>query len=195
MVQPSVVQIFGEFLEENPDGDEYLVLHFSPSSAPRKRRWSNNGLSADFLGDYFAAFFPGDMAVDSKISQKDTVKGAVSYIANELLENAVKYSDDRASLPITISLYLYDQQIVFQVINYATATAVENYQQFIQAMLTADMDEFYTRQMEKAALGDGSNMGLLTMINDYSAHFGWKFSPLEAMPEVVQVNVSVRLDA
>jgi hypothetical protein len=193
MVQ-TTVQIFGEFVEESPTGDEYLTLHFSPSSAPRKRRWGNNGLSADFLGDYFAAFFPGDVVPDSKISQKDTVKGAVSYIANELLENAVKYSDEDASLPITISLYLYDQQLVFQVINYANADRVEKYQLFIQAMLSADIDEFYTQQMEKAALGEGSNMGLLTMINDYSAHFGWKFSPSEVDPAVIQVNVLVHLN-
>ena len=189
----TTVQIFGDFSEESPTGDEYLTLHFSPSSAPRKRRWGNNGLSADFLGDYFAAFFPGDVVPDSKISQKDTVKGAVSYIANELLENAVKYSDESNVFPITISLYLYDQQLIFQVINYANTDTVEKYQQFIQAMLSADIDEFYTQQMEKAALGQGSNMGLLTMINDYSAHFGWKFSPSAINPEVIQVNVLVRL--
>lgn len=195
MAQTSTVRIFGEFLEEVPAGDEYLTLHFSPSTAPRKRRWSHNGLSADFLGDYFAAFFPGDLVRDSKISQKDSVKGAVSYIANELLENAVKYSTDAAGLPITISLFLYDRQIIFQVVNYASPAAVDKYQQFIRAMLNADMDEFYTQQLEKAALGDGSNMGILTMINDYSAHFGWKFSPLEAEPELIQVSILVRLDA
>ena len=30
---------------------EYLTLAFSPTSAPLRSRWRNNGLSADFLAD------------------------------------------------------------------------------------------------------------------------------------------------
>jgi hypothetical protein len=188
-------QTFGAFLGELPASEEYLTLNFSPSSAPRKRRWSNYGLSADFLGDYFAAFFPGDEVPDSKINRRDTVKAAVSYIANELIENAVKYSDEQANLPISITLYLYEQEIIFQIINYANPAMVEKYQAFIQQLLNSDPDEFYTRQLEKAAVGMGeSNMGLLTMINDYSARFGWKFQPVGIIPGVIRVSVMARLE-
>lgn len=186
---------FGEFVEDTPTHDEYLILQFLPASVPRKRRWSNYGLSADFLGDYFAAFFPGEIASDSQMSQKDTVKGAVSYIANELLENAVKYSDESIKLPITISLYLYENQIIFRVINYTDQPTVERYQQFIQNLLSSDLDAFYMQQLEKTALGEGgSNMGMLTMMNDYAARFGWKFESLEPTPDIFQVNVIAYLD-
>jgi hypothetical protein len=37
---------------------EYLTLAFSPTSAPLRSRWRNNGLSADFLGDYVTTFLP-----------------------------------------------------------------------------------------------------------------------------------------
>jgi len=188
-------QTFGAFFEEIPKSDEYLTLHFSPSSAPRNRRWNHYGLSADFLGDYFAAFFPGDAMPDSKINRKDTVKAAVSYIANELIENAVKYSDEIVGLPISIALHLYEREIIFQVTNYANQPTVKKYQTFIQEILDADVDELYIHRLEKAAMGEGnSNMGLLTMINDYSARFGWKFQPMLQNPASIRVSVMVHLN-
>ncbi len=188
-------QTFGSFFDEIPASDEYLTLNFSPSTAPRKRRWNHYGMSADFLGDYFAAFFPGDAVPDSKINRQDTVKATVSYIANELLENAVKFSDEKVNLPISITLYLYERELIFQVTNYANLTTAEKYQGFIQELLNSDLDEFFTRQLEKTAQGSGeSNMGLLTMINDYSARFGWKFQVVTKQPEVLRISVMVHLD-
>lgn len=170
-------------------------MNFSPSSAPRKRRWSNYGLSADFLGDYFAAFFPGDTVENSPLNRRETVKAAVSYIANELLENAVKYSDEVVKRPISISLYLYEDKIIFQSINHTSPAIADKYCRFIQQVLTSDLDELYTQQLEQTALGNGeSNMGLLTMMNDYAARFGWQFQTSDSIPDTVQVNVLVHLD-
>jgi len=183
-------QTFGLSLDSIPASDEYLTLNFSPSSAARRRRWGNYGLSADFLGDYFAAFFPGDEVPDSKINRRNTVKAAVSYIANELIENAVKYSDAGSPLPISITLHLYEQEIIFEVTNHTTADRAASYQNFIQILLAANLEEFYIQQLEKTAMGDGvSNMGLLTIMNDYAANMGWQFQPLSDRPEVVKVTV------
>ncbi len=71
---------------------ESLLLRFSPSLLPPQQRWRNNGLSADFLADYVTTFFPKDEADPASAERQSTVKGAVNYIANELLENAMKYS-------------------------------------------------------------------------------------------------------
>ncbi len=195
MHQTYPTQIFGAFLNEIPDSDEYLTLNFSPSSAPRNRRWGNYGLSADFLGDYFSAFFPGDEMADPKINHRDTVKATVSYIANELIENAVKYTDETAGLPISIALHLYEHEIIFRVTNYAHQQVVEKYQHYIQEMLNSDPDDFYALQLEKTALGSGeSSMGILTMRSDYGAKFGWMFQGNVTNPNIIQVVVMVRLD-
>ncbi|WP_239651647.1 hypothetical protein [Neosynechococcus sphagnicola] len=70
MTQSFTAQTFGAFLDEVPASDEFLTLNFSLSSSARQQRWSNYGLSADFLGDYFAAFFPGDETPENKINRK-----------------------------------------------------------------------------------------------------------------------------
>lgn len=194
MVAPFPSQTFGLPLDTIPVGDEYLTLNFSPTSAPRRRRWGNYGLSADFLGDYFAAFFPGDEIPDSKINRRDTVKAAVSYIANELIENAVKYSDQGSGLSISITLHLYEQEIIFEVTNYSTPAWANTYQDFIRTLLAADLDEFYTQQLEKTAMGGGmSHMGLLTIMNDYAAKMGWQFQPVDDRPDIVKITVIARL--
>lgn len=195
MNQTMPIQVYGDFLDAIPPCEEYLTLNFSPNSAPRKRRWSNYGLSADFLGDYFAAFFPGDAALDSPINQRDTVKAAVSYIANELLENAVKYNEDSAGLPISIALHLYASQIIFRVANYTEEKLADKYQQFIRELLGADLDVYYMQQLEKtASCGESSCMGILTMMNDYAARFGWKFEASAQSPGTIRVEVLVYLD-
>lgn len=195
MNQTMLSQTYGDFIETVPPSEEYLTLNFSPNTAPRKRRWRNYGLSADFLGDYFAAFFPGDAVPDSKINQRDTVKAAVSYVANELLENAVKYTEESAEFPISISLYLYSRQLIFHVSNYTSLDNAHRYQQFIQELLAANLDDYYLQQLEKAAEGTGrSSMGILTMMNDYAARFGWKFASVESLPNIIRVDIVAYLD-
>jgi hypothetical protein len=187
-------QTLGDFVAPPPNSKEYLKLQFSPTSEARRKRWRNSGISADFLGDYFATFFPGDEVPDSKINKRDTVKAAVSYIANELLENALKFTKPDTLEPITVSLYLYEHQIILQVINTVDSATAQKYQTFIQRLLDAeDFDQVYIEQLEKTATGAGeSSMGILTLISDYSVRFGWKFETTN--PQIIQVNVLGYLD-
>ena len=171
----------GAFLEKLPSTDEHLTINFSPGFAPRKQRWRNYGLSADFLGDYFATFFPGDELPEDKIGKPETIKGSVSYIANELLENAMKYNEESAKFPVSISLYLYDEKLVFLVSNYTDQASGQAYSDYVKKLLTSDIDELYGEHLERAATSNGiSQMGLLTILNDYGATLGLKVDPVDA---------------
>lgn len=194
MLETSSTRTYGDFNGDLPDSDEYLTLHFSPTTGPRNQRWRNYGLSADFLGDYFATFFPGNDEANSKINRRDAVKGSVSFVANELLENAVKYSDDQSNHPIKISLHLFEAQIIFQAINYSSTQVAARYEAFIQELSAADPEELYNKRLEKIALGGGDScIGILTMINDYGATFAWQFQGSHSPPEIVEVNVMASL--
>jgi hypothetical protein len=172
-----VKQIYGDFIE-GKDDLEFLVINFSPSSIPLKQRWHNSGLSADFLGDYWSIFFPNDATSPNRQAE---VKDAVSYIANELLENAMKFSYEASRCPITIGLHLYQDELRFYVTNCIDPTSVAGFQQFIQTILTEDPDDLYMAQLEKSAEADDSTsqLGLLTMINNYNARLAWKFETSE----------------
>ncbi len=194
----SILNQFGRFVDCLENSREYLTICFSPSASARQQRWRNYGLSADFLGDYFATFFPGNTSkIDAAedLMHRDAVRSAISYIANELLENAIKYHTDLAQDPISISLFLYEDYIVFQSINLAKPVDAEQFKGFVQSILDADdIDVVFAQQFEQAAMGNGeSHMGFLTMICDYGVEFGWGFMPSTQHPDLIQVDIQAYL--
>lgn len=191
-----MAQIFGEFSDELPVSREYLTIVFSPSSIPIKQRWRTNGLSADFMADYFATFFPGSEGGTSERDRRAEVKSAVSFIANELLENAMKFNDDTSPHPISVSLKMTSSSLVFIATNSIDPKAVGKFQAFIEELMTSDASELYIRNLETNAESEGdtqSGLGLLTMINDYQAKLGWKFETVQQNPEAIALTTMVQL--
>jgi hypothetical protein len=197
MLEP---QLFGDFLESLPDTREYLVLGFSPGSISIKRRWRNNGLSADFLADYMTTFFPSgdyDMSDDEGWKRRiGEFRSAVSYIANELLENAMKYHDERGSMPIDMRMQLHANHVVLQVTNSVNQSRALEFQRFIEELLAAaDVSELYLQQLEKSSMSEdnsASGLGLLTMVQDYGAKLAWRFQPVaSSIAEEVLVTTMV----
>lgn len=191
-----MTQIYGDFNEELPGGQEGLTIVFSPTSVPLKQRWRNNGLSADFMADYFATFFPGSEEDATETDIKAEVKSAVSFIANELLENAMKFNDETSPHPISLRLQMDSDKLVFLATNSVNSKTIEKFQVFIEELMNSDPSELYIRQIEKNAEDetlDGSGLGFLTMMNDYPAEIGWKFQTLQENPGVVTLTTMVKL--
>ncbi|MBP0016271.1 MAG: ATP-binding protein [Cyanobacteria bacterium SBLK] len=192
-----MIKIFGNFIENLPESPEYLILGFSPSSVPLQQRWRNNGLSADFLADYLTTFFPArEDDPHTQYKQKE-IKGAVSYIANELLENAMKFNDDRTNHPIGLSLQLQSDRLIFRITNSIATESVKDFQNYVEKLTTVDTQEMLIDQLEKNALeenGTSSRLGYLTMIEDYGAKLGWKFETMKKEPATIVVTTMVQLN-
>jgi hypothetical protein len=173
-------QIFGEFIEKDTNQQEYLQIGFSPSSISLQERWRNNGLSADFLADYLSTFFPGDD--DASSERRTELKSAVSYVANELLENAMKFSYAPAQHAVSITMQLDTESVRFYVRNSLDPQALPGFQRFVQELLTSDPEELYIERVLQNAEGESggeSGLGFLTMLNDYHAKLGWKFERID----------------
>jgi hypothetical protein len=188
-------QTFGNHAE--PSGEcEYLTMAFSPLNAPLRSRWRNNGLSADFLGDYVTTFLPtkGSMAADE--GRQNEVRHAVTYIANELLENAMKYHERLADIPIGIHLELTGDRIAVSASNGVSVNQAEYYKAFVERLLAGDASDLLLRQQEESARGGDapiSGVGLLTMITDYGAKLGWRFDVNPEESEMMTVTTSAIL--
>ncbi len=184
--------VFGNFIEELPPSTEFLVLGFSPSSLPIKQRWRTNGLSADFLADYMITFFPSESA-----SKHADIKGTVSYIANELLENAMKYSYEKiVTKPINLALHLFDDQFIFIATNPIAQSAIPAFQACIKEILESDPYELYVQRVEensRSPTQGQSGLGYLTMINDYNAVLGWKFEEVPDNSAIALVSTMVQV--
>lgn len=170
-------QVFGNFIEQEAGKGEYLKIGFQPSSVPLQVRWRNNGLSADFVAGYLSTFFPGEDPAST--ARQSEIKDAVSFIANELLENAMKFSHAPSNHSVTIEMFLDVDVVRLYTVNGFAPDNIDTLRQFITRLLTRDTNELYTEQLERNASdegGSGSGLGFLTMINDYGATLAWKIS-------------------
>ena len=189
-----MAQIFGEFTDDFSDRSEFLVLGFSPSTLSIQQRWKTNSLSADFLGDYVKNFFPGDTT--AALSKQTEIRFAVCFVANELLENAMKYSDLNADQPINLEVHLFSDRLLFLSKNSLPQPSIANFQSFLQDLTTGDVSEMYFNQVEKSAENDdsgSSGLGYFTMIMDYEAVLGWRFEQVENDVTVVSTMVQLPL--
>jgi hypothetical protein len=189
-------QNFGYAEQAIGERREYLTLAFSPLSAPLRSRWRNNGLSADFLGDYVTTFLPADGTMAAPEGGKKEIKHAVTYIANELLENAMKYHEHSVDIPIGIHLELTGTQITVSATNGISDEQAERYQAFAETILREDAGELLVRQLEESSRDEASVkscLGLLTIISDYGARLGWRFEVHPTFPEIMTVITSAVL--
>jgi hypothetical protein len=136
-----MIRTFGHFIARKDGQGEYLKIVFSPTLLPIQQRWRNNGLSADFLADYLTTFFPGDDRAVAECHAE--IKSAVSYVANELLENAMKFSYAPSQHAISIAMFLEAEAVSLYVTNSVDPHAVAAFQQTITRLLTEDVDTLY----------------------------------------------------
>ncbi|GIX48210.1 MAG: hypothetical protein KatS3mg131_2421 [Candidatus Tectimicrobiota bacterium] len=166
-------------MKKTSESCEYLKIKFSPTSLPIQQRWRNNGLSADFLADYLSTFFPGDDS--DSIEHQAEIKSAISYIANELLENAMKFSYASPKYAISIDMYLEVDSISLYVTNSIASREAAAFQDFVRRLLSEDIDKLYMEQLTRHAEADStadSGLGYITMLHDYNASLAWKFESL-----------------
>lgn len=187
---------FGHYIAPETEPGEYLKISFRPGSFPLQQRWRNNGLSADFLADYVSNFFPGEDPTTN--SRQVEIRDAVSFIANELLENAMKFSVEGNEGRVSIEMFLEANVISLYTHNTLEEDTVEGFQKYIEQLLTEDVGELYIAQLERNAESEeegGSGLGFLTMLHDYGAEVAWKFQREENQVDdgVMIVSTMVRL--
>jgi len=189
-----VIQILGDFIElDTCDTSDFLTINFSASSVPLQQRWRNNGLSADFLADYLCTFFPGED--DATHNRRAVIKDGVNFVANELLENAMKFNFPAARQPVRLYMGLMQDKVLLYVTNCIDPSVVEGWLHELNRVLTEDTQDLFLEQLAKNnnAGNSDSGLGYLSMINDWNASLAWKFESAPDDKKVLQVTVMVQL--
>lgn len=179
-------ETFGRIDDPEVPPGEYLDLAFSPLSAPLRSRWRNNGLSAGFLGDYVTTFLPAGDGIASDQRHQNEIKHAVTYIANELLENAMKYHQADRQVAIAIRLELTSENITVTSTNGISGEQAGQYRLFIDRLSQGEAGDLLVKHLEagaKRGAAASSGLGLLTMVCDYGAELGWRFEALPGAPD------------
>lgn len=194
----SEVQIFGEFQEKlQGHSHEFLILGISDNSIATQKQWQKNGLSADFVSSYLATFLPLKQEEIENKKLRKRIQESVNYIANELLENAMKFNENKFSRPIKFELHLLENEnlrIFMKTKNNISHQTLEHFIAFIKDFLSSDPDDFYLRQLERTDDDNTSGLGFISIKNDYFAKLGWKFETIEQEPLAIAATTMVQLE-
>ncbi|MBN2527681.1 MAG: ATP-binding protein [Deltaproteobacteria bacterium] len=172
-----MAEVYGDFVEFE-EVFEYLVISFDSSRLTVKERWKGNSISADFLAAYWGSLGPAFHPRLAHTQMKDTI----SWTANELIENAVKFADTSGFFPIKIFLNLAEDTLDFYVENSVSADAKKKLIDRIVEIQNNDASDLYFQQVEKNAVSDSdeSSLGFLIMKMDLGAEIAWKFEKKES---------------
>jgi len=154
---------------------EHMSLTLYPDSFPV--RWSLCNLTANFMAEYFGELFP-DQGGDDRLLSRDEISGAVGYVLNELVENAVKFNMNG---DITVTVGLGREDLVCLVSNQIQNASVPGLRQKLLELTQEDPGELLRRQAEanfEDAENSGSGLGYLIIMNDYGVSLGWKLDPI-----------------
>ncbi|GAB4475688.1 MAG: DUF6272 family protein [Elainellaceae cyanobacterium] len=190
------IRTFGTFEAETASDGETVTLVFSPSAVPLRDRWRTHRLSAVFLADYFATLFASTSKRLADLADpKSELLASITFIANELLENAMKFSLPQPQQPVMLTLQLRPQKLVFLTKNCVHTAVADQFQRYIETLLHSDPMALYIETMERnaATASNGSGLGLLTILNDYTSRLGWQFEPMpdDQVLVITQVQLAV----
>jgi len=152
-------------------GTEVPRLRILFSEGPLELRWIHCSMTADFIAELFAGL-AGRAGLD-----KDNTRHTIGYLANELLENAVKF---RAPGDVTVEAALDGAEFTFAISNFATPDTASGLEGLILEITSRDPSELLIERMERNAEdpeSTGSGLGLLTLANDYGVRLGWTLEP------------------
>jgi hypothetical protein len=188
-------QIFGDFGEEILTNHKLIMMDFFIHSIPPEKHKQIRYLSIAFIADYLATLFPIDENDINSFEKQLKIKSAATYIANELLENSIKFHQKSVNYPIKFGICLLCKDLVFVASNCVTQKTLNNLKGFIHELTTSDIDELYFRQLEKGAeeKSNESRLGFLSIMNDYSAKLGWKIETLNQERSITTVTTMVQL--
>ncbi len=148
-------------------GKEAVCIRFF--DGPLDLAWRHCGLTSDFLGPVVAGF------AAQKRSEASEIESSVSYLVNEILENAVKF---RSSGTVTVTSRFENDEFRLQVTNLAEMKTVLRFQEALDDLLDRNPSELLIERIEKNAAdpeATTSGLGLLTLMSDYGVEFGWRF--------------------
>ncbi|MES0884495.1 slr1658 superfamily regulator [Roseibium sp. SCP14] len=162
-----MVQGFGNTAASN--GDDAIRFSLKLRAEPLELSWHHCGVTSDFIGEYFSR------ACDKGIDPVDA-RHSISYMINEILENAIKF---RYGGDVDLATSLEAETFEIQIVNQVDQSTAEKFQGHLTRLLEREPGELLLERIEENALNPdstGSGLGLLTLMSDYGAKLGWSFA-------------------
>ena len=154
------------------------AIRLELKEGPLDIRWHHCGVTSDFLSEFYVAGLFGNQ------SRKKEARHSISYLVNELLENAVKF---RSTDLIVIESLLDENEFRLCISNSLEEAVAHDFQRVLGDLVVGDPGDLLIERIEMNAAdpeSSGSGLGLLTLMNDYGARLGWTFRRDENRPMI-----------
>lgn len=175
---------FGEPRPAEIEAAARLTLY----DGPLELGWVHAGATADFIGAFFA-----ELAAKAGLDGNDARHG-ISYLVNELVENAVKFRAPDAG-EVTLSARLDGAIFELLLTNIAADETAARFGAILDEIVSRDPGELLIERIEANAADDsstGSSLGILTLMSDYGVRMNWTFEP-DAKGTLVRVETYAAL--
>lgn len=155
--------------------------------------WMMCDLTAQFTSQYFANLYLG--AGQGNDFRRKVIEHthSVSYVMNEMMENAVKF---RAGGDIYLKAGMLGDQFCCAVSNLAGLQSAQKLAMILQEISDGDPQALLLQRFEDNAANPDSNasgLGFLTMINDYGADVSCRFEALAVNIDRVRIETLITL--
>lgn len=158
---PEQLETYGVFLSNPGHIDLQISITITPSDLNGYIK--RCGLTAD----YGAAF------MSISLNHENAARNTLSFILNEMVENAVKFSHSRDE-KIDVTISQKSDEIIFSVTNLISPEQYTYLKNFIEDYLVApDINGKYMELLETMSLQNNiSRIGLMTILNNFNARIG-----------------------
>lgn len=159
---------------------EELSLRFVPLAFVTE--WSRCGQTADYLARFLAYEF----------GNRENAVNVLSTVINELIENAVKFSADKAGLA-EISVRQFGEYVSITTRNSANESQAESFREIAAGINAGDPEELFAQRILHPPATGGAGIGLIMLRKDYEAQLNVSIAPDagQAGLRIVQVELMV----
>jgi hypothetical protein len=136
---------------------------------PIELNWHHCSVTSEFLGEFYG------LRRRATSHDYNEARHSIGYLANELLENALKFG---TAGDILVESSLDGNRFEMKVTNLINAETASRFQATLATILARDPGELLIERIEQNAAdpsAGGSGLGLLTLMSDYGARLGWTF--------------------
>lgn len=144
------------------------------------RKWKKCSIIANFLGDYQA---------ESCSENKKNISVTISTIANELIENAIKFTHIEKD-KIKISIQKKDNTTCIQTVNYTSLINIQNLISTIDKInQEKDINTLITNKIIENEDKNNSEIGILSLKLNFDCSIDYKYEKNDQNNYIVYLNV------
>lgn len=152
---------------EFEQAEETTCLRFP--EGPLGLTWKHSGITSDFIASIIATRYR-----DARLHYNQ-VRHDVGYLANELLENTIKF---RAPGDVAIAISVTNSSFKLTITSKIDVANSVKFKNVLEVLGSESPGELLLKRIEANALSAGgatSGLGLLTLLSDYEATLEWIF--------------------